>query len=670
MRGTRKILALAVGLGICVWVLDAAFDAVFFYAGTPFLALLVTDVPAHELYIRSLILFVFVAFGVLAARQARRMQAREREATLFSRLVDEATDSVYVIDPETGRIRDVNETVCDTLGYDRSTLLGMSVADINPEFEDPASFRAFLDSEAGDSLEYYETKHVRADGTTVPVEISTSDVTIQGEAYRIAIARDISERREREQTIAQYKQAVESSRDLLSAVDSDLQFLFANAAYRAFHGIEVASLRGKTLDEVLEAREFERIESAVRDALAGERVQFEMTRTHAEHGDRVLDVRYWPLRDADGEIHGVGTSMRDVTDRREMIEDLRRSRERYESLFDSIRDAILVADTDHRIVDCNPAFRELFGYALDEIEGKQTAHVYESADEFAAMESSLGRHMDDPTFVQTFRYEKRSGQVFPGETNVFHLRDADGEITGFIGLVRDVSERRARTTQLRTIDRVLRHNLNNALTVILGNAESIAQGTAEDRQQCADRIIRTGDQLRATAEKEREITTFLAESRPTVRQDVVPIIERVAGDLRERHPAVELTLDLPSEQPVIAVEYLDRAIEELLANAVVHSDRSTPSVTVTARTIEDAVEISVADDGPGIPEMERRVLTGERDIEPLYHGRGLGLWLVHLIVQFSEGTLSFDENEPRGSIVAVRLPTPGDGTTQPRSASR
>ncbi|WP_181685245.1 PAS domain-containing sensor histidine kinase [Halorhabdus salina] len=537
MQRSRTVVPVAAALGLGLWVADAAIDALFFY-DEPFLALLVTDVPAHELYIRVLILLVFLIFGIVMARGTVEIREREHEATLFRRLVDEATDSVFVIDPETGIIEDVNASACEALGYERSTLIGMSVAEINPEFEDATAFEKFMESAEGETLDYYETTHVRADGTTFSVEISATTVDIDDQIYRIAIARD-------------------------------------------------------------------------------------------------------------------------VTKRTEMVEDLRRSRQRYESLFDSIRDAILVADPDRRIVDCNRAFTELFGYTLAEMEGKSTEFLYESESAFDAIGDSLDKHAEDPTFVETIRYEKQSGQVFPGETNIFYRRDENGEIAGFIALIRDVSDRQARMTQIRTIDRVLRHNLNNALTVILGNAETIADGETDDPRWGAERIIQTGEKLQATTAKEREITTFLAESRPTVERDAVTVVESAVTDLCERHPNVDLTLDCPASQPVVAVAHLGRAIEELLENAVTHSDRETPSIQVAIETADGVVEISIADDGPGIPEMERNVLTGEHDIEPLYHGRGIGLWLVHLIVQYSDGTLTVDENDPRGSVVTVRLRAPG-----------
>lgn len=661
----RRYLAIGAGLGLFVWSVDAVLDAALFYPDRSLLALMVTDVPPHELYIRALIVACFVGFAAIAARLARQSRERDQDAVLFRRLIEEASDSVFVIDPETAAIEDVNQAACDTYGYDRSTLLESSVADLNPAFDDAADFVAFLNSEEGTTLEYWESTHVRADGTTIPVEISASTVEIRDRAHRLAIVRDIRDRKAREQRIAHYKQAVESSRDLLAAVDTERCYLFANEAYRTFHGVDRDSLYGDHLDSVLDDESLDAVDEHIRAALDGEQVQIETTRPHATRGDRVLDVHYWPLRGGDGTIEGIGAAMRDVTDRREMVEDLRRNRRRYESLFESIRDAIFVADTDRRIVNCNQAFTDLFGYSREEILGQPTAVLYEHDAEFDAIADALGTESDDPRSAQTIEFQKKSGRDFPGETTVFYLRDRHDDIVGYIGLIRDVSDRRVRTSQIQTIDRVLRHNLNNALTVIMGNADAIAAGTTDDPATDAERIIQRGRQLQSLAEKEREITQFLAESRAIVERDAVALVEHAVDDLREEHPEADLSVDLPDEQPVRTVEHVTRALRELLTNAVTHSDRDRPSIEISIESTDDIVAIQIADRGPGIPDIERRVVTGDHDIEPLFHGRGIGLWLVHLIVQYSDGTVEIEDNEPRGSVVTVRLPA-GDQRAEHR----
>lgn len=100
------------------------------------------------------------------------------------------------------------------------------------------------------------------------------------------------------------------------------------------------------------------------------------------------------------------------------------------------------------------------------------------------------------------------------------------------------------------------------------------------------------------------------------------------------------------------------ALEEVVRNAIVHNDRAEPTVEVTVDVDgppgTGEVAVSVADDGPGVPGAEQEVLT-EGDETPLTHASGVGLWLVNWAVSKSGGRLSFEENDPRGSIVTVHL---------------
>jgi PAS domain S-box-containing protein len=114
----------------------------------------------------------------------------------------------------------------------------------------------------------------------------------------------------------------------------------------------------------------------------------------------------------------------------------------YFSLFNSIRDAILVADTDRNIIDLNRAFTKMFGYTKEDLRDIKTVFVYENEKQYIklgeALKNNLGETRD---FLYTVNYRKKSGEVFPGETGVYYLQDQDGVTTGFIGLIRDVSER-------------------------------------------------------------------------------------------------------------------------------------------------------------------------------------------------------------------------------------
>ncbi len=118
------------------------------------------------------------------------------------------------------------------------------------------------------------------------------------------------------------------------------------------------------------------------------------------------------------------------------------SHNRYFSLFNSIRDAILVADTDRNIIDLNRAFTKMFGYTKEDLRDKKTIFVYENEQQFIELGEALKNNSGETRdFLRTVNYRKKSGEVFPGETGVHYLQDLDGVTTGFIGLIRDVSER-------------------------------------------------------------------------------------------------------------------------------------------------------------------------------------------------------------------------------------
>jgi len=154
---------------------------------------------------------------------------------------------------------------------------------------------------------------------------------------------------------------------------------------------------------------------------------------------------------------------------------LKESEEKYRGLYHSIRDSIMVADINRNIIDCNPAFYSLFGYSEEEIIGKQTVYVYESEDEFNDLGESLKAHYGEKPFLKTVNYKKKSGEIFPGETNVFYLKNDQGNVSGFIGLIRDITERKESLLRLEENEKRLQKFLNslNAGVIVHGPETSI-----------------------------------------------------------------------------------------------------------------------------------------------------------------------------------------------------
>lgn len=307
---------------------------------------------------------------------------------------------------------------------------------------------------------------------------------------------------------------------------------------------------------------------------------------------------------------------------------------------------------------------EVVNEALGDYAAEDPAELI-GEDEFAFMDEESAETVQEMKervheVEEPIRYEVRPTLQGKGErifSTIRYPHYDEGELDGTMAICRDVTDLKERERQLRVMDRVLRHNVNNNMTVVEGYAETI-RGMVDDpvASSYASKIVENSNALVATVQKEREISKILSDPPPKGTFDLVPVVESAIDDVRDTEPEAHITSHLPDECQVTATQAIGQAIEELVRNAVRHSDLAQPSVEVRVTEGAEYVRVAVEDDGPGIPTMEQRVLTGEAEIEPLYYGSGLGLWLVNLIFQYSDGQLSFDENEPRGSVVTVELP--------------
>ncbi|MFH5797205.1 response regulator [Haladaptatus sp. CMAA 1911] len=244
------------------------------------------------------------------------------------------------------------------------------------------------------------------------------------------------------------------------------------------------------------------------------------------------------------------------------------------------------------------------------------------------------------------------------ETERHVLSKFGNSIAYAINSVRTRQELLRREQRLQVFNRILRHNLRNDLNVVLGHADNLMEGVPEAAQSA--RIIkRKATELIDVSEKAREVGRTLDKpSKARAAIEITGLIQRTCSDLRETYPMADLSADLPESVWVYGDKTLDTVINEIVENAIKHNDRGMPRVTLSVSTIEANenrwVKIVVTDDGPGIPEGEREVLIEGRETA-LQHGSGLGLWLTNWIVGKFGGELRFGTNQPRGSIVTIRL---------------
>ncbi len=234
----------------------------------------------------------------------------------------------------------------------------------------------------------------------------------------------------------------------------------------------------------------------------------------------------------------------------------------------------------------------------------------------------------------------------------------DGELTHFLGFQRDITASHTQRNQLAVLDRVLRHNLRNRLNVVLGHAETLADGTSTEAVPLhATTICETAEELLALSEKTRRFRAALeTDAESTETADMVPIIEDCLTAISEEYPAATISYESPERVDVQSSAVIRFALSELLSNAVDHSDQDQPHVDVSISETDTEVRVRITDDGPGIPADERQAFADTTET-PTDHAIGIGLWLVRWAVDNAGGELDYEEADPRGSSITVRLPS-------------
>jgi PAS domain S-box-containing protein len=176
----------------------------------------------------------------------------------------------------------------------------------------------------------------------------------------------------------------------------------------------------------------------------------------------------------------------DITDQKLAVQNLRVGEERYRLVFNSIRDTILITDTDRHIIDCNQTFTKVFGYTKEEIIGRKTNFLYDSEDEYLEMGKELKKHLNESHFTYLINYRKKSGEILPGETSAIYLENDKGEIIGFIGITRDITYLKMVEVSLQKANDELKRkaieleDTNTALKVLLKKRDQDSQELQEN----------------------------------------------------------------------------------------------------------------------------------------------------------------------------------------------
>ena len=272
----------------------------------------------------------------------------------------------------------------------------------------------------------------------------------------------------------------------IAFLDLNRQITQTNQRYRDFLGYSEAEILERGPKGLLHPGDWDATMAMRTRFRSGDLPLFHMEQRYIRKDGQVVwsDTIITALRDQEGRlVHTIGW-VQDITERKRAEELLRKSEEQYRLLFNSIQDCILMTDIERTIIDVNPAFIRLFGYTHDEIVGKKTVVLYERPEQFDNLVEALKMRQSDSPFMYQINYKKKNEEVFAGEVAISFLTDSSGNRIGFIGLIKDITEKkhaeeekhlleeeRLKTQKLEavgTLARGIAHDFNNLLQGVFG----------------------------------------------------------------------------------------------------------------------------------------------------------------------------------------------------------
>ena len=327
----------------------------------------------------------------------------------------------------------------------------------------------------------------------------------------------------------------------------------------------------------------------------------------------------------------------------------------YESVFYSIENPALVIDFDFRISDANAAAADFLRY--EDREALIGTPVPEILVDDAILEDVAEQVTRGERWVGECELLTDDNRVFYGMGSAVPIV-IDGEARAIAGVFTDLTERRRHTRALRILNRVLRHNIRNDINVVLGHVEQLAAQVDDDtaRESVSKIRERLGGVI-DTADTARDLEHLLnTQERAVVStiplgETLRPVIERADRELDAYFEYAETV----EEIHVVANDTVRRVLWEVLENAVEHNTSPDPVVEVSFDVHDEAVVVSVADNGPGVFESRREMIFGREEIDQVHHGNGFSLFFVDQVMKTYGGDVWVEANDPHGAVFKLQF---------------
>lgn len=398
-------------------------------------------------------------------------------------------------------IMEVNDFVCNMLGYSKKELLKKKCFDITHP-DDLESYSEKLKKVLSGEINGFnlEKRLIRKDGNIILVSISSKcDRREDGSVEQIiSLVQDITERKNSEEIIRvselRYRTIVENAREYIWQLDTKGNFVFFNRYAEEMSGQESVDWEEKNFSPLVHPDDLERIQKVFLDTLNGNVNEYETRIIDGCGRVDILLVQTIPLYE-DGEITGTLSFGRNITERKNTERALKESEKRFRTLLSNLPVGVFrsTIDQEGSLLSVNPTLVRMFGFdSPEEIANVKIADLYLNEKDRERFISMI--HTEGEISGFQVQLKRKDGSVFWGSLSSRAVKDDKDDIVFMDGIVEDITEqKRVQEALLESQERYRRLvDYNPAAIIVHINRELVYTNRASLKlvnARCIDDVL-------------------------------------------------------------------------------------------------------------------------------------------------------------------------------------
>lgn len=595
-----------------------------------------------------------------------------------NRLFELSPDPVCILDPD-GAFLFVNPAWRHVFGLELANLHRKLLSDFVVPDDRPAFHDVIARLVEGARVEEFVIHVLGVGGISIPLSFTA----VSDRTGIFAMARNISRRLSAENALRhseqRFRDVSEASGEFVWEVDADGHIIFVTERVQGVLGYRPLDMKNRLFVALVSGQGRAHLEVAL-GRLTGFRQEVEACR--ADGTTVILRLSGLPVLSDDGRLSGFRGTALDVTESHLARQALQDSEERFRAIVNTVVDGIITINDRGVILSVNPASERIFGYSTSGMVGRNVNVLMpepHATNHGQYIDHYLDHGMANAIgMVRELEALRHNKEIFPIELAVSEVWV--GGVRLFIGVIRDISERKRIERMKSEFVSTVSHELRTPLTSIRGSLGLVSAGAAGDLPEKARGLIDI-----AYSNSVRLITLV---------NDILDIQKIEAGrmdfDIRDMD-LVEVVRQSITDNESFSSQYsvrieatnlpdqarirgdrdrLLQVVTNLLSNAVKFSPTG-GTVSITVHISGTRVRLEVQDAGPGIPEefhdrIFQKFSQADSTDRRAKGGTGLGLSIAKVIVEHHGGHIGFHSVEGQGTTFYVDIPAVDDsGSIQP-----